>query len=181
MSGAVAKRYARALFEVANEGGIIDAVESDLALIRKTLEENGDWRKLVMHPHIAKEEKKRLVEKLFGESLTQEVKNFLKLLIDRRREKLLPQMTAEYVRLANEARGIVEAKVTTAKAISEAEKEQLAERFGKLLNKKLRVETAVDPGLLGGVVVRIGDRLYDGSVAGKLSRFAQHVKQSQVR
>ncbi|MDE1399021.1 ATP synthase F1 subunit delta, partial [Bacillus licheniformis] len=82
--------------------------------------------------------------------------------------------------LSNEARGIADATVTTAKPLTEAEVQKIAEQFGQKLNKKLRVTTKVDPSIIGGMIVRIGDRLYDGSIKGKLARFTQQIKQAQV-
>lgn len=176
MSRIVAKRYARALFEVAENRQIIDVVGQELAEIRNTVESSVELQQFLTHPQVSAEEKKSVLEKLFGEKFKQETMHFLSLLVDRRRESVLQDVTEEYIRLANEARGVADATVTSAKPLSDQEKQRLAEKFGQLLNKTLRLENTVDPAIIGGLVIRIGDRLYDGSVAGKLAQFQQSLK-----
>ncbi|WP_126428849.1 F0F1 ATP synthase subunit delta [Brevibacillus marinus] len=175
MSGAVAKRYARALFEVVKERGKIDAVEAELKLASATLSSNQELAKVMAHPQVSAEEKKRLVDDLFRAHLSEESRNLLMLLIENGRQSQLNEITNAYVALANEERGIVDALVTTAKPLSEAEQAQIAEQFGKVLQRTVRLETVVNPAILGGVVVKIGDRLYDGSLKSKLERFAHQV------
>ncbi len=175
MSSAVGKRYARALFEVTRERGSIDKVESELKSVVDAIDQNAELTQILAHPQIAAEAKKQLVADLFQAHVAAETLNFLQVLIDNNRDSDLAGIVSEYVQLANEERGIADAVVTTAKALNEEEKAQLVETFGKLLNKTLRVQTVVDPAILGGVVVRIGDRLYDGSIKSKLEHFAHQL------
>jgi F-type H+-transporting ATPase subunit delta len=175
MSGAVGKRYARALFEVAKERGLIDKIEAELKEIAGAVEQNAELSKILMHPHISAEAKKELVKELFQAHIAAETQNFLDVLIENGRESDLAGIVSSYVKLANEERGIADAVVTTAKPLSEEEQAQLAEKFGKLINKQLRIQTVVDPSILGGVIVQIGDRLYDGSIKSKLEHFAHQL------
>lgn len=101
--------------------------------------------------------------------------NFMNLLIDRHRENELDAILAYYTRLANQERGMEDALVTTVQPLSEEESESLKQHFGKLTDKKIRIQNVVDPSILGGMIVQIGDRLFDGSVAGKLERFKRRV------
>jgi F-type H+-transporting ATPase subunit delta len=172
MSSAVGKRYARAIFDVASERGKIDQVEADLGAIVQAVEQNAELSKIMQHPHIAADAKKSLVEELFKSSVGEESFNFLNVLIENGREVQLPDIYRSFVQLANEARGIADAVVTSAKPLSSEEEAELAEKFGQTLNKKLRVTTVVDPAILGGIVIKIGDRLYDGSLKTKLETFA---------
>jgi F-type H+-transporting ATPase subunit delta len=181
MSGAVARRYATALFEVASERKVVDAVQEELTAVAGIISTNPALQKILEHPHIATSVKNDLLKKLFAEKLNEVTTNFLQLVVNRRREGSLEDVKDHFVELANEAKGVAEATVTTAKELSTEELNQLQEKFGKLLNKTLHVTTQVNPSLFGGVVVRIGDRLFDGSVSGKLARFQQNLKQSQVR
>lgn len=172
---AVGKRYARALFEVAKERGQIDQIEAELNDIVAVVSQNADLEKILMHPHISGQAKKELVKELFYAHVSKETQNLLEVLLENGRESDLAAISAAYVKLANEERGIADAVVTTAKSLSEEEQAQLAEKFGKLINKKLRIQTVVDPSILGGVVVKIGDRLYDGSIKSKLEHFAHQL------
>ncbi|MFM1651203.1 F0F1 ATP synthase subunit delta [Brevibacillus sp. B_LB10_24] len=169
---AVAKRYARALFEVAKERGLIDQVETELKSIVDAVRQNEDITKILMHPHISVGAKKELISQLFEAHVAEVTSNFLAVLIDNGRESDLENIANAYVKLANEERGIADALLTSAKPLSSEEQAEIAERFGKLLNKRLRFETVVDPAILGGIVIKIGDRLYDGSVKSKLEHFA---------
>jgi F-type H+-transporting ATPase subunit delta len=173
MSSAAGKRYARALFEVASERGNIDQVEADLGAVVQAVEQSEDLAKILLHPHIAADAKKSLMDELFKGKVGEETFHFLNVLVESGRESQLVEIYRFYVQLANEARGIADAVVTSAKPLTEEEQAELAKEFGQKLNKKLRLTAVVDPSILGGIVVKIGDRLYDGSLKTKLETFAQ--------
>ncbi|ATF16003.1 F0F1 ATP synthase subunit delta [Brevibacillus sp. HB1.2] len=173
MSSAVGKRYARALFEVASERSKIDQVEADLGAIVEAVESNEDLKKIMLHPHIAADAKSQLADELFKSHVGEETFNFLNVLIENGREVDLVDIYRSFVQLANEARGFADAIVTSAKPLSTEEQNELAEKFGQTLNKKLRMTAVVDPAILGGIIIKIGDRLYDGSLKTKLETFAQ--------
>ncbi|QOS98203.1 F0F1 ATP synthase subunit delta [Brevibacterium sp. JNUCC-42] len=175
MSGALAKRYARALFEIAAERGLIDQIEDELKDLAEALQQVPDFQKLFMHPRIAVSSKKELLEELFKGKTSQELINFLFALVDNKRESEFEEITKAYVEMANDKRGFADATVTTAKPLSKEELEELAAQFGQMLDKKLRFESVVDPTIIGGVVVKIGDRLYDGSLKTKLEHFAHQI------
>ncbi|KQL46588.1 ATP synthase subunit delta [Brevibacillus choshinensis] len=172
MSSAVGKRYARALFDVASERGKIDQVEADLGAIVQAVEQNADLSKIMHHPHIAADAKIKLVDDLFKSHVGEESYNFLCVLIQNGREVELAEIYSSFVKLANDARGVADAIVTSAKPLTSEEQAELAEKFGQTLNKKLRLTAVVDPAILGGIVIKIGDRLYDGSLKTKLETFA---------
>jgi F-type H+-transporting ATPase subunit delta len=173
MSSAVGKRYARALFDVASERGKIDQVEADLGAIVQAVEQSEDLSKIILHPHIAAAAKQSLVDDLFKSHVGEETFNFLGVLIENGRELQLVDIYRSFVQLANDARGIADAVVTSAQPLSTEEQAELAEKFGQTLNKKLRLTAVVDPSILGGIIIKIGDRLYDGSMKTKLESFAQ--------
>lgn len=175
MSEAAASRYAEALFEVATEHGKLDEVEEDLRAFVDAFRDEGA-EKLFMNPRLDSEEKKKLIETLNG-TVAHEVLNFLKVVIDHHREAELTDILKEYTSKANEKRGIVKALVTTVAPLTVEEKTALTERFGKALNKTVQLEEKVDRDIIGGILIRIKDRVYDGTVAGKLSRFKQSLVQ----
>jgi len=90
------------------------------------------------------------------------------LLIDKRRETILPSIFTEFKRLLNEARNMIEADVITALPLDDAEHEALAQKLGVVTGKNVVLKTKIDPTILGGVIVKIGDKLIDGSVARQL-------------
>jgi F-type H+-transporting ATPase subunit delta len=101
-------------------------------------------------------------------------------LADRRREGIIADIYADFKSLADEARGVAEATVTTAFPLSDEEKEQLVQVFQPMIGKKIRITEKVDSDILGGVIVQVGDKLYDGSLKTKLIRFQERLKGTRV-
>jgi F-type H+-transporting ATPase subunit delta len=177
---AVAKRYARALYEIASEKQAVDTTENELIEITDLIKQSDELNMLLTHPKVSAQEKKEMVNNLFAGKVSETTLNFLNLLLDRGREDELNDIVKNFTELSNEARGYADATVITAKPLTESEVQKVAEQFGQKVNKKLRVSAKVDPSIIGGMIVRIGDRLYDGSIKGKLARFTQQIKQAQV-
>lgn len=176
MSGAIAKRYAKALFEIVAQQGALDSVEQELTLIRQALNDNPAFVQLLHHPQIDKQVKKQEFTTIFGGVVSQTMVNFMSLLIDNNREEHIEDILDSFVRFANKERGLEDAYVTSIQPLTDAEKEEIASRFSQIINKKIRIHNVVDPAILGGVIVKIGDRLFDGSVVGKLNRFKRRVE-----
>lgn len=179
MNEVIAKRYAKALYEVAEDRGSVDKVEEQLQLIQQTVKESTDLKTMLNHPRIKGEDKKAVLEQIFKDEVNAEVINLLKVLVDRGREALLDELAGSYTAIANEARGIADMYVTSAEPLTEEDEDKLSKSFGKVLNKQLRIHTKVDSKVIGGVLVRIGNRVYDGTLAGKLTRFHQEMKASR--
>ncbi|MDQ0902999.1 MULTISPECIES: F0F1 ATP synthase subunit delta [unclassified Paenibacillus] len=174
----VAKRYAKALFELASERGIIAQVEDDLGAVVASLQDHADFKKLLQHPNVAVSVKTDMLQKTFEGKVSETVLNTLQMLVSRRREALLTTLYTDYVKIANEALGQASAIVYTPFELSEDKVQDIADHFGKVTGKKLRIQTVIDPALLGGIQVRIGDRLYDGSLSGKLERLQKSLTQA---
>jgi F-type H+-transporting ATPase subunit delta len=172
----VAKRYAKALFEIAKEKNFVAQVETDLQAIVQSIESHADLQKLLSHPNIDSTKKTELLTTLFQGKVSDVVLSTICLLVQRRREGILSELLTDYVKIANEALGQAKAIVFTPTALSSQESQHIAESFSQLTRKKIQVEQVIDPSLLGGIQVRIGDRLYDGSLSGKLQRLQASFK-----
>jgi len=181
MSGGtiVAKRYARALFDVAREQNLVAQVEEELRSVLAVIRDNPDFGKLLQHPNIASAAKVEMIKEVFGDQLSETVFNTLCLLLERRREDALSYVLDAFVAIANEALGQANAVVTSPTALSDKEKEEITAQFGKLVGKKIRIENVIDASLIGGVQVQIGDRLFDGSLSGKLTRLQNSFSKAQ--
>lgn len=173
----VAKRYARAMFEVASAQGAVDRVEEELFALAQTITSSPQLGQWLAHPHVTGEQKKEAFRPVLSKVM-EITGNLLFLLIDRHRESELPAIAAAYKQLADEARGTADAEVTTATPMAEEDQKRLAAVFEKILGKKVRIIHQVDPEILGGVIVRIGDRLYDGSLKTKLHHFQRKLATS---
>lgn len=166
----VAKRYALALFQIAKEQELLDRMEEELRVVKEVFTYNTDLNAVLKSPNLEAEKKKAILSEAFA-SMNPYLLNTLQLLIDRHRETELMAVVDEFIELANEERGIAEAEVYTTRPLTDAEREAISASFAAKIGKKsLRIENIVDSNLLGGVRLRIGNRIYDGSLRGKLDR-----------
>jgi F-type H+-transporting ATPase subunit delta len=166
----VAKRYASALFQIAREQQILSQVEEELRVVKEVLQYNADLKAVLNSSKLTIEKKKEIVTKAFA-SINVFVLNTLLILIDRHRENEIIEVANQFIELANEASGVAEAEVYSVRALTDAEREALSTTFAAKIGKKsLKIENIVDSNLLGGIRLRIGNRIYDGSLRGKLDR-----------
>jgi F-type H+-transporting ATPase subunit delta len=171
----VAKRYASALFQIANEQQILGQVEEDLRVVKEVLEYNPDLKAVLKSSKLTIDKKKEIVKNAFA-SVNVYVLNTVLILIDRHREDQIAEVTDQFLELANEAMGIAEAEVYSARELTDAERDALSATFAAKIGKKsLRIENIVDSNLLGGIRLRIGNRIYDGSLRGKLDRLERNL------
>jgi F-type H+-transporting ATPase subunit delta len=164
-----ARRYAEAAFELAAAGNAHDTWGRDLELAATLL---GDERVsgVLDNPSIPLREREELVAKLLERRVSKPVVNLVRLLAQRGRTELLPAISREFHRLLNEQRGIVEALVSSAKPLDAEDRAAVAKTVEKMTGAKVELETRVDDSLIGGLTVRVGDRLYDASIRGRLER-----------
>jgi len=180
LTNKLTQTYAKALCGIASEKGMLDKVETDLKQIEMVIKENPDLANFLYHPCVPAEAKKETLNVVFHEGLDDFVKNFLLVLVDKRRETFLVPIIREYVKLANEARNTIEAEVTVAKEISERQKQALADKLQKLTGKKIVLKIGVDEKILGGVIVKIGAKLIDGSIASQLKTLKSDILKQQL-
>jgi len=166
----VAKRYAKALFELASASGNVAQVESQLKLIVDAVQQNEVVEKFLSLPGIDSVAKVQLLKDSFGSEVSELVYQTLQLMVERGRQQGIPNLYEAYVKIAGEALGQAHAVVYAAQELSSEELASVASQFGQVTGKKIIAQQIVNPALLGGVQVRIGDRLYDGSLSGKLER-----------
>jgi F-type H+-transporting ATPase subunit delta len=178
LKGTVGSRYAEALYQIATRENIVDAVEAELKEIDAIIQGNPDLKKIIYHPQITAENKKDLFKELLEGKISQVTMDFLKLLVERQREQVFGDIVNYYVTMANKARNISEVKISSAVDLSQEEKQQLSELLSKLTGgKKTEPIYTTDPAIIGGVVVRIGDRVIDGSIRTRLATLREHLRQ----
>jgi len=171
----IAKRYASALFQIALEQQQLDKIEEDIRAVRQALAENGEFLSLLSNPKLSLDKKKALVREAFA-GVSAPVQHTLLLLLERHRFGLVPELAEQFIALANDARGIAEAVAYSARPLTDEELQALSDVFAKKVGKEtLRIENIIDPELIGGVKLRIGNRIYDGSVSGQLERIQRQL------
>lgn len=171
----VAKRYAAALFSVAQRDGILDAVGQDMLLVERFIAEVPYLRAVLLQPLVSEERKTLVATQAFGDRTTGTTLNFLKLLIRKRREDLIDEVIREFRILTLAQANIVDASVTSTVALTPKQNQALVASLEKLTGKNVRMTSDIDPGVVGGVVVRLGDTIIDGSVRGQLERLREHL------
>ena len=172
----IARRYARALYEQAQQDGVLDAVDADMAVIRETLEASRDLNRFFRSPIISREKKQAVVTSLVETQQRPTTLRFLELLVDKKREDLVPEIVAAYRALRDEQEGVVEAHVKTALPLSDEEERTLTTALERMTEQKVRLDVERDPELVGGVVIRVGDTVYDGSVRNKLANLREQLE-----
>ena len=177
----VATRYADALFVIAKEKNTIDQWEQELGIVNELVGSNMELKGILNHPYIDSEAKKALISDVFKGEISDLLENFLHLLIDKKRIKFLSHIVKAYLVRANEARGIADATVITSKALNAEQQEQIRKTFQGVIGKKIRIATEIDPQVIGGFIVRIGDRVYDSSIKTQLTRFKATLHESRVK
>jgi F-type H+-transporting ATPase subunit delta len=166
----VAKRYALALFQIAKDTQLLGVVEEELRVVKEVMLYNTDLKAVLKSSKLSIEKKKEILKEAFA-TVNQYVLNTLLILIDRHREDEIVEVANQYLLLANEAAGVAEAQVYSTRELTDAEREAISAVFAAKVGKQsLRIENIVDSELLGGVKLRIGNRIYDGSLRGKLDR-----------
>ena len=171
----VASRYAAALFAVADRDGILDSVASDLTLMHRFLTEVPRLRAIIMEPLVSDSRKNAVAEEAFGDRVTATALNFLKLLIRKHREDLMEDCAREFRALLAERNNTADAEASVAAALTPEQEERLTQGLEAMTGKTIHLTTHVDASLVGGVLVRIGDTVLDGSVRGKLERLEQQL------
>jgi F-type H+-transporting ATPase subunit delta len=162
------RRYAEAAFGIALRDDTIDTWRRELDAAADTLA-SGELEGALANPAIPLDQRIAAGEEVFA-SLSQPVRNLILLLVRRRRIEQLARVAAEFRRLDDRRRGIVHATATSAAPLEPDDVRAIVARLEGMTGGTVELETAVDPDLLGGVVVRVGDRLIDGSVRGRLER-----------
>lgn len=164
----VAKRYAQAAFAVAKEHGQLTHWEQRLRDLIQVAED-ADLEELVENPAIPLEAKVQVIERLFPDEDDRYLRNLLVLLLERGRWHQLRDVVVAFQQLLREERGVLDVELVTAVPLEEAEIEQVRQQLETRLGRPVQLRTTVDPELLGGAVLRIGDEVFDASVRTQLN------------
>ncbi|MFJ7668491.1 F0F1 ATP synthase subunit delta [Lysinibacillus sp. NPDC097195] len=171
----VAKRYAQALFEIAQQKNILAEVGADLNELTKVVTQSPDFLTLLNAPKFSIERKKQMVAEIFA-SATPEVLHTVQLLVDKKRVNEVKLIADAYAELAAQAQGSADATVFSTRELSAEESAKISAAFAQLVGKQsLNITNEIDPSLLGGIRVQIGNHIYDSSVANKLERLKREL------
>lgn len=172
MALALASRYARALADLVldpTRGLPPERAIAEIAAFEQVTSASRDLQGVLLSPAVAPARKRAVVQRLAGQlEMSRLVRNFLYVIIDRRRTGMLSEIREAFKALIDERTGAAEADVKSARLLSSAERESVALSLGRMTGRKVRCEFSVEEGLIGGILARIGSTIYDGSVRGQL-------------
>lgn len=171
----VAKRYAEALFQLGSEKELLDQYVDEFREIRKVFLDNDQLYTFLNHPKVNNEEKKQFITTVF-KGVHVDVKNTLLLLIEKKRMAIAPSMVDHFIAMVNEARGIAAATVYSVRPLSKKEQKSLQATLAERFNKKaIELQNEIDPSIIGGLKIHVGNTIFDGSVQGKLQRMERNI------
>ena len=172
------KTYARALIGAAQNAGVADKVVDQLGqLVDDYLAKSPELAAALASPRIDEAEKVRVIERIFADEFDPILVKFLKVMAQRGRLGYVPAVRVAAETIHDEMMGRVVASVRTAVPLDDTLRNQISDQLGSLMNKQVRLRESVDPDLIGGMIIRIGDRVFDSSVANQLNKMARRTRE----
>ena len=164
------RQYASALADIAFEQDAVDAVMKQLNEFHGLYASSAELRNFLSSPAVTREAKHRVIERLVGRTgASKTVRNFLFVIVDHQRTAILPEIVAAVQEVIRQRQGIVEAQVSSAIELNAAQKAELETTLERLTGQRVEASFSLEPSLLGGAVVRVGDTIYDGSLRTRLN------------
>ena len=177
MIDVIDNRYAEALFQLSEEENITKEIYNELHDVVEVIKNNKELDNVLKSPLVAKNEKTQLIEALFNNKINNNLKNFLKILVEKGRISSLKSIELTFKELLNDKHNIIEGTVISAIALTEKQVKELEEKLSKKYNKNVTLENEVDQSILGGVLVRLGNTQIDGSVKTRLNNIKDQLTQ----
>ena len=163
-----ALRYAKATLNLAKEKGFAKEVNNDMILISSTIEENHDLEIMLKSPVIKSKAKKAVLTEIFGKKVNGITIGVLNLLVENKRLPILDLVAKEYVVIYDFLKGVGVAQITSAVPLTKELETQILKKIKESIGKEISLNNIIDPSIIGGFVIRIGDKLYDSSVSSRL-------------
>jgi len=173
----IAQVYARALFEVAEERDSLDEIRDQLGMFADAMHENRDLAVFFFSPYFSVPDKKQALKRAVIDP-NPELENFLEALIERHRMPAIFRIRAEFDSLWDEARRLLPVKVTSAVELDEEMVKGIGDRIGSQVERQIELSAEVDPDILGGIVLRVGNLILDASIKNSLEQLRQQVAQA---
>lgn len=176
----IAKNYAETLFELAQRAEALDEYGDAINVVATLVDESPAFREFLETPRVASGEKKKVLEKTLGDRVPPMLLNFLKIVVDKRRQRLVRDIARSFRGLVDEHLGRAHVEVTVARSLSEDALGELSRKLSDIIGKTVIPHVQVKPGILGGVIVREGDTVYDGSMRRQLDRMRRRLLSAEL-
>ncbi len=162
-------RYAKAILNLSLELKKADTINDDMQLIASTIEDNNELQIVLNSPIIKSEAKKSILEAIFDKKIDDTSLGLIDLLVENKRLPLLPEVAKQYTLLYDEYKGSQMAEVTTAIPLTDELEEKVLTKIKEITGKKVSLENIIDPTIIGGFILRVGDKQFDASIQGKMN------------
>ena len=180
MADVIAERYSQALFELAKEKDMLEKTAQDVLFVQSLMDEHPELYRYLQLPDVSVDRKKTAMERILEGSVDRPMAGLIQLLIQKSRIGYLTEILAGYQNLLRDEKQQVQVWVTSAVSLSEAELSKIVKTLEQSLHKEILMEQIVDPSLIGGVIVRVGDKVYDNSIRSSLERLSRHLKDFRI-
>jgi F-type H+-transporting ATPase subunit delta len=174
----VASRYAKSLIELAEEKGVLEEVQADMQLLKSVISNNRDFELLLLNPVVKSDKKLNVLTQVFTGKVQPMTLLFFKIVAQKSRESVLLYIAKEFEKQYNELKGIQVVKITSATPLLLSDREVLISKLAAETGKTIQLEETVDPTLIGGFVLRVGDKQIDSTVKNKLRRLKNNFKEN---
>jgi F-type H+-transporting ATPase subunit delta len=164
----VGQTYAQATFELAGQSNLVDSIKLDFDLLASLIEQNKEFETLMVSPSFHEEQKKAMISETFSGRVNELTENLLMVVTEHNRMRFLPQIIAKYAELWEGFHGLHRVKVTVSKEIDRAEVERITASISDAIQGQVKLEVAVNPAIIGGIIIRHGNRVIDNTIRNKL-------------
>lgn len=175
MAELVTKRYATALFDIAKTKNAVEQFEDEIKLILQVLNDEKEFLQILSHPQILQDEKIQVVENVFDGKAAPEIVGLLVLIIKKNRQEIMLDILKQFIEMAETEKGILKATLTIAMPLDEQQLAQIKKRLENNTQKTIELDVIIDKAIIGGMVIKVGDKVVDGSVAGKMQALKQQL------
>ena len=169
ISQAVARVYAKALFDIGTQEGNLGEIYDDLRGVQAGVEASPESNAFLQSPKLQRRDKKRIMDEIFADQVCKPVLGLIHVLIDKRREPVFDNIVAEFAKYRDEHEGRVHARVTSAKALDDDQREALIAALSKSTGKSVELNERINPSVIGGIRVNLGDYVLDGTLLRKMN------------
>jgi len=173
-------RYAKALIDLSTEQNALEEIRNDVVLMEQVINANSELEAILQNPVIPLNKKASILAGIFGKQVHPITSEYLKLIVSKGRAEVLYDTTKAFIRQYNEIKGIVTAEVTSAVALTEANKAEIVEIVKKNGAKEVIIKEKTDEKLIGGFILKVGDRQFDASISGSLQKLKKELSHGVV-
>ncbi len=173
----ISKRYAKALFEFAQEQKSLEIIKTDMDYLHQLCDVSSDFVGMLKSPVIKISKKLEIMTAVFGEKLSETTMRFLKIISKSRREDIIPSMTEQFILMHNDFVGLKKVKLFTATLLDKPIKDKISKILGEQTKKTIELEEEIQEDLIGGFILKIDDLQFDASIKSKLTRLKNELSQ----